>query len=90
MKEYVSHKRVKAAQITGIIGTAFPNRGFVVHSLHLDDRVEPMRFADNSVEQLMFARYVPRIGDYLVEYEDGYRSISPKAAFEGGYTAVEP
>ena len=34
----------------------------------------------------MFERYTPVPGDYLVIYEDGYRSISPKAAFEGGYT----
>ena len=28
----------------------------------------------------------PVPGDYLVIYEDGHQPISPKAAFEGGYT----
>jgi hypothetical protein len=29
------------------------------------------------------------LGDYAVIYEDGYKSVSPKAAFEDGYTLVE-
>ncbi len=33
----------------------------------------------------MTARYQPKAGDYWVIYEDGYQSISPKAAFEAGY-----
>ena len=28
----------------------------------------------------------PKVGDYYVEYEDGYRSWSPAEAFEAGYT----
>lgn len=37
----------------------------------------------------MFARYTPQPGDYYVVYEDGYASISPKKAFEDGYTRME-
>jgi hypothetical protein len=36
----------------------------------------------------MFARYIPVEGDYLVVYEDGYKSFSPKQAFEEGYTLL--
>jgi len=36
----------------------------------------------------MFARYAPQIGDYLVVYEDGYESVSPRGAFENGYLRV--
>jgi hypothetical protein len=31
---------------------------------------------------------MPLPGDYLVIYEDGYRSISPAKAFEDGYTRI--
>lgn len=34
------------------------------------------------------ARGVPATGDYLVVYEDGYMSHSPKATFEAGYSRV--
>jgi hypothetical protein len=40
------------------------------------------------VSSKLFARYVAKSGDYLVVYEDGYQSISPKVAFESGYTKV--
>jgi len=41
------------------------------------------------VETAPFARGRPSDGDYLVRYEDGYLSWSPKKAFENGYTKVE-
>lgn len=40
------------------------------------------------VEDSFFARGAPENGDYLVRYEDGYLSWSPKKAFEDGYTLV--
>lgn len=36
-----------------------------------------------------FSRGEPKIGDYLVRYDDGYLSWSPKKAFEEGYTEVK-
>lgn len=33
-----------------------------------------------------FARGYPQDGDYIVIYEDGYKSWSPAKAFEEGYT----
>jgi len=33
-----------------------------------------------------FARGWPSVGDYIVIYEDGYKSWSPAKAFEDGYT----
>jgi hypothetical protein len=35
-----------------------------------------------------FARGMPKPGDYIVIYEDGYKSWSPAKAFEDGYTRV--
>ena len=72
MKRYVSHKKVKAAQIMGI--SEFNGRIL----LALDD--------GDTVGHPDTTKYEPKVFDYLVEYEDGYRSISPRAAFEAGYT----
>lgn len=84
-KDYVSHKRVKAVQIVGVWHPQFnPKR---VDALFFD-LCDPVFFGP--YDQAMFARYVPVAGDYLVEYEDGYRSISPKKAFEDGYTLMPP
>lgn len=73
MKTYISHKRVQAAQIAGIfVGS---------------DTVQTMDGEMHSMPGL-FNRAIPDVGDYLVVYEDGYMSHSPKAAFESGYTLV--
>ena len=45
-------------------------------------------FAPVTVEAGVVTRYMPVAGDYLVVYEDGYRSISPAKAFEDGYTRI--
>lgn len=39
-------------------------------------------------EPKMTERYQPVVGDYWVVYEDGYQSISPKHAFDTGYTKL--
>lgn len=81
MKRYISHKIVEAAQIV-LIGPSlqYPDG----HSLGLDDQTTA--HYDGS----MFVRYKPVVGDYLVRYTDGYESISPKQAFEEGYTLYQP
>lgn len=33
-------------------------------------------------------KHKPHAGGYYVVYEDGYKSFSPAAAFEGGYAKV--
>ena len=80
MKRYRSHKIVEAAQIDGWFapGSATPSGGVIVAG---EDILAPPGF---------FARGNPHPGDYLVRYEDGYLSWSPKKAFEEGYTLVEP
>lgn len=40
------------------------------------------------VDQAFLDRHGPKEGQYLVEYDDGYLSVSPAAAFEAGYTVV--
>ena len=38
----------------------------------------------------MTARYQPKVGDFWVIYDDGYQSISPRAAFSSGYVGMTP
>lgn len=75
---YVSHKKVHAAQIVG------------VGPKNEKGEIELFFSSTESltVDEKMTARYHPTVGDYVVTYADGYRSISPKAAFEEGYTRV--
>lgn len=88
MKEYRHHERVKAAQIVDVTGVPefllddgtipkFARAGILYH---LDD--------GTTQPQPDGLRYLHHIGGYVVEYEDGYRSISPREAFEDGYREV--
>lgn len=79
MKTYRSHKLVKAAKIAKVIRSAAKADGIVLETEDSKQRWFPQdqqRFADAGV------------GEYLVEYEDGYCSVSPADAFEAGYTEV--
>lgn len=71
--EYVSHKRVRA----GIITAVNP------HSLTVMGHSECVEVP---IVAAMTVRYTPVPGDMLVIYADGYSSISPRKAFEDGYT----
>lgn len=80
---YKSHKVVKAAPIFEYqyLGAA-SSRVRITVAINGDAIPIDLPIATLS-------RYVPQPGDYLVEYDDGYVSISPKKAFEDGYTKVE-
>ena len=41
------------------------------------------------VPRNFFSRSAPSRGDYVVIYDDGYKSWSPAKAFEEGYTRIE-
>lgn len=45
-------------------------------------------YAPMHVERAVVSRYFPQAGDFLVVYSDGYKSISPRAAFIDGYTKI--
>lgn len=76
MRTYQCHKRVKAAQITDILQAS---DGTTVY------RLDGGNF---SIPHPGTTTYQPVVGDYIVDYEDGYRSISPKAPFEAGYAEL--
>lgn len=80
LPRYRSHKIVRALQLATIEknldGSASVWPG--------DARFPVMRLGSPVV-----TRYFPVVGDYYVIYEDGYQAISPKKAFEDGYTRVD-
>lgn len=78
MKTYRSHKIVQAAKISGAT-----RLGDGRWHIDLDDQPCAMTLAPG-----ITARYEPQAGDYIVQYEDGYLSLSPAKAFEDGYTEV--
>jgi hypothetical protein len=78
MREYVCHKRVKAARVVGPIGPEVDGMCDV-----------PCEDGTRVADAAVFARGVAQPGDYLVQYEDGYVSWSPRKAFEDGYTLAE-
>lgn len=90
MKKYRSHKVVEAAPILAmshLVGG--PDRVVVEGDRRVvDGRTEAMG-EEIAVPKGFFARGTPAIGDYLVRYEDGYLSWSPKKAFEDGHSAIE-
>lgn len=78
MPLYQSHKKVWALQI---------EESYCVPAgaqLHFRDH----NFAGRVVGADVVSRYFPKSGDYLVQYEDGYLSISPQKTFEDGYTLI--
>lgn len=72
MPRYKCHKEVWALKIARVDGCklSFADAGY----------------APLCVDAKMFARYKPVPGDYYVQYDDGYKSISPQKAFEEGYS----
>lgn len=76
------HKVVRAARIEQISTTTGPD---AVRTLHLKGTNETWAA---HVDNKIWSRFVPALGDYLVAYEDGYVSFSPAKAFEEGYTLV--
>lgn len=79
LAHYRCHKEVWAVQIAG--GNYLSNA----------DGSVTMPTADCGMVTLRpdtFKRYFPQPGDYLVVYDDGYKSISPRKAFEDGYTRI--
>jgi hypothetical protein len=76
LAEYQSIKIVKAGEITDVVPA-----GCYVKDANGDGVLRI--FPDG-----MTARYQPVVGDFWVVYDDGYQSISPKAAFDAGYVLV--
>lgn len=84
LPQYRSHKIVRAAVYLGELANSN------ARVARLSVRIGGDATAEIEVPEAIFTRGRPVEGqDYIVVYEDGYASWSPKAAFEDGYTAVE-
>ena len=79
--KFVAHKIVRAAPICEILHR--DGKVLILVKPYGDDRVE--RFEPS--EPSMAGR--AEIGGYAVAYADGFRSVSPRVAFETGYSPVD-
>ncbi len=98
LPSYRSHKIVRAAPIVMLTGTMGPasvtgqptgaTPGMTKVVLQVDG-AGPLNRLEVEIPDEVFARGRPDPGSYLVVYEDGYVSWSPKDVFEAGYTRDE-
>lgn len=79
LPDYRSHKIVKAGEI---VNMASKGDGYIL-TLRVDDVQQ-----DVAIDRDWYNRFHPEIGQFFVVYEDGYSSVSPSAAFRGGYTRL--
>lgn len=79
---YQSHKKVRAAKILAITK-------FKINTLFALSTPDGMEEAITYLNEDLVKKPTPEIGWYLVQYEDGYFSFSPAAAFEEGYSLVK-
>lgn len=87
MAEFKCHKVVMAAVIKEIDLNAEEGRNVYLSSvigLPGTDIEMPYK-----IYQSLYQRYMPEVGDYIVLYENDYVSISPKQAFEDGYSQIQ-
>ncbi len=78
MPKYQSHKQIWALRVE----KCEPIAGSYLLTF-LD-----VGYGPRNVKAEVVSRYMPKEGDYFIVYPDGYESISPKKAFEDGYTKV--
>lgn len=89
MPKYKSHKTVHALKIKGIVfdSDLAQNEGRETDGSAIITPEEP-GYAPFSVDNNYIRKHTPKAGGYYVVYADGYKSFSPAAAFEDGYTLV--
>lgn len=76
---YRCHKEVRAAKITGFRQNGEPD---------MPDLVLGEIGAIATLLPDWHEKHKPQVGGYYVVYEDGYKSYSPAAPFEAGYTKL--
>lgn len=75
LPRYQCIKIVQALEIDSVVGETM----YFIQPRQIMARAKPG----------MFTRYTPVKGDFLVIYEDGYESVSPRTAFLKGYVRIE-
>jgi hypothetical protein len=82
LPRYQCHKQVNALKIA-LVAIDEAGSGSL-RLIFADPRFEPLL-----VSQEWVGTRNPEDGGYWVEYDDGYTSFSPAAAFEDGYTLIK-
>lgn len=81
MPKYRCHKEVWALKIRdALLPTPMNGSGRLVPENKVFEPIE--------VDAEYMQKHKPMPGGYYVVYEDGYKSFSPAAAFESGYTRI--
>lgn len=83
--DWKCHKIVKAGKVTPAQITRDADEGTYTITVE-DGNGAPCKVV---VRNDFLARGTPQVGDYLVIYDDGYKSWSPAKAFEDGYTRID-
>lgn len=76
---YRSHKAVRALEIDTAVKVA--------HGQRVVTFVDP-DYDSTTLGPEIFSRYEPKHGDFLVIYNNGYVSLSPRQDFLDGYAAA--
>lgn len=85
MPQYQCHKKVHAAKIKAILNSP--------PDVVVDGGSWDLEMVDGGFVRVTHEwrkKHDPQDGGYYVVYDDGYASFSPAAAFESGYTRIEP
>lgn len=86
LQRYRCHKTVHALKIAGVIQAPADQERMHASGDWLlvpeDGRYGPICVGHDE----FIRKHNPKPGDYWVQYEDGYCSVSPREAFESGYT----
>ena len=86
MPQYKCHKEVWALKIAEIhIDGEGENRETDGSAMITPAEVG---YAPFRVDHNFMRKHNPKVGGYYVVYSDGYKSFSPAAAFEEGYTKI--
>lgn len=83
---FACHKQVRAAEIRDV-DTNGRRISVVIPTLGDEAGLAPV-LRTLMVEDSWLEKFSPKSGDWLVEYADGYRSVSPAGAFVGGYSQI--
>jgi hypothetical protein len=82
---YRCFKVVQAAKIVAVDPHAPPAGTAVLLTVELGEGVT----GQVEVDRGYLVKHQPKVGGYLVRYEDGYLSWSPAKAFEDGYRRID-
>lgn len=90
MPKYQCHKQVWALKIGEIRHHANPDESGRTAAASYGATIKPTdpNYGEFDVPAEFMMKHKPVVGGYYVVYDDGYKSFSPAAAFEAGYSLI--